>query len=148
MPPQRFAISFSPCLTGVVGAFHIAGAAVVAVMPLANWGKAALILFVFWSLKHCVWQEALLRAPDSIIAVNITREGRIVGRTRRGDCLDCELLPSTFVSYRLTILNLRDRATRRIRHVVLCSDNVDAADFRRLRAWLRWAAEESAIRGS
>jgi hypothetical protein len=148
MPPQRLAISFSTCLAVVLSALHVAAGALAALMPIPAWAKAISIVAVLWSLKHCLGEVALLRSPGAIVAVDVTREGRVFCRTRRGEWLDCELLPSSFVSYRLTILNLRVRRTQRTHHVVLCRDNVDPADFRRLRAWLRWAALTSVSRDS
>ncbi len=146
MSSLRFAVSASPCLTVVLSALHVGAGGLVAILPVSTLGKAMFILAVLWSLRHCIRQAALLRAPGAIVAVNVTREGQLFCQTRRSEWLDCELLPSTFVSRRLTILNLQSRATRQMRHVILCPDNVGVADFRRLRVWLRWAAQNSVIR--
>jgi toxin CptA len=77
------------------------------------------------------------------VALEVTEAGRISFRTRHGEWRECELLPSSYVSPRLTILNLKPEGGR-VRHVVLVPDNVDARDFRRLRTWLRWAAQPEA----
>ncbi|MDH3287098.1 MAG: hypothetical protein OEP48_05150 [Betaproteobacteria bacterium] len=143
MPPQRCAISFSTYLAAVLSALHVAAGTLAALMSIPVWAKAISIVAVLWSLKHCLGEVALLRTPGAIVVVDVTREGRVFCRTRRGEWLDCELLPSSFVSHRLTILNLRVRGTQRTRYVMLCGDNVDPADFRRLRAWLRWAASRA-----
>lgn len=148
MPLGRLAIFSSPCLAGALSVLHVAAGALAAVMPVPIVWKVIFIVAVLCSLIHCLRHEVLLRAPGAIVSVNITREGRVFCRTRRGDWLDCELLPSTFVSHRLTILNLKVRETQRTRHIVLCGDNVEPADFRRLRAWLRWAAPTSVSRDS
>ena len=148
MPRQRLAISFSTCLAAVLSALHVVAGALAALMPIPGWAKAISIVAVLWSLKHCLGEVALLRSPGAIVAVDVNGEGRVSCRTRRGEWLDCELLPSSFVSHRLTILNLRVRGTQQTRHVVLCRDNVDPTDFRRLRAWLRWAAPRSVSRDS
>jgi hypothetical protein len=101
-----------------------------------------------WSLKRCLDRVALLRAPDAIVAVKVTRDGNVVARSRAYTWLECELLPSSFVSHRLTILNLRMDGIRRSREVVLCCGNVNAADLRRLRVWLRWATLKTVSRDS
>jgi len=107
------------------------------------WLKAAIVTAVVWSFRQCLGEVALLRAPGAIVAVTISRDGKVLCRSRSGAWLEYELLPSSFVSHRLTILNLRVRGSRRARHVVLCGDNTDADDLRRLRVWLRWAAGKS-----
>ena len=78
------------------------------------------------------------------MALEITGDVRISFHTRRGEWRECELPGSSYVSPHLTILNLKLPGTRRIRHVVLVPDNVDAVDFRRLRKWLRWGARPEA----
>ena len=45
---------------------------------------------------------------------------------------------STFVSARLTVLNLRPERGRGRNAVLITTDNVDPDGFRRLRIWLRW----------
>jgi toxin CptA len=132
LPSVRLAVSLS--------VLHIAAGVLSGVLPVPAWPKGAFIAAVAWSLNRCLSEVALLRAPGAIVAVNVTPDGRVFCRTPGGEWLDCKLLPSSFVSHSLTILNLRVRGNRRARHVVLCRDNVDAEDFRRLRIWLRWAA--------
>jgi toxin CptA len=56
--------------------------------------------------------------------------------------VDCELSGSSYISPRLTIVNLRPRGKGRARHVILVPGNVDARDFRRLRMWMRWKNEQ------
>lgn len=145
MPPRRLTISPSVGLAGALSALHVAAGTLTVLMPVPAWAKATFIVAALWSLKHCLWEAALVRAPGAIVAVDVRREGRVLCQTRRGEWIDCELLPSSFVSCRLTVLNLRIRATQCTRHVLLCSDNVDPENFRRLRVWLRWAAAKSVI---
>jgi toxin CptA len=135
LPSVRLAVSLS--------VLHIAAGVLGGVLPVPAGPKSAFIAGVAWSLKRCLSEVALLRAPGAIVAVNVTQDGRVFCRIPGGEWLDCELLPSSFVSHSLTILNLRVRGNRRARHVVLCCDNVNAEDFRRLRIWLRWAAGQS-----
>ena len=95
-------------------------------------------LVIAASLAWILWRTAALRAAQAIVALEIVEDGRLSVQTRRGEWLECELLGSSYVSPRLTILNLKPRGGGRTRHIVLVPDNVDEHDFRRLRAWLRW----------
>ena len=91
------------------------------------------------ALAWFVFTRALLGSAESVVALEITTTGRFSFQTRRGRWHACELLGTSYVSPRLTILNLKPKDRRLVRHVVLVPDNVEARDFRRLRTWLRWA---------
>jgi toxin CptA len=145
MSVQRIAITPSVRLAMSLCVAHIAagGAVWLALVPL--WLKAALALAIAISLVYCLSRAALLRAAEAVVALEIS-DGRISFQTRRGEWHECELLGSSYVSPRLTIVNLKLPGARRVRHVVLVPDNVDAGDFRRLRTWLRWAAQPDTTR--
>ena len=146
MSTLRIAILPSVRLAVILSVVHLAAGALVCWLPLPAWPKAAFVVVAAWRLRRCLDEVVLLRATRAIVAVDVTREGRVVARTRAGSALECELLPSSFVSYGFTVLNLRAREGRRAWHVVLCCGNVNAADLRRLRVWLRWAAGKSLSR--
>jgi hypothetical protein len=148
LPSLRIVILPSVRFGVLLCVLHLGAAALGAFLPAPLWSKTIFIAAVACSLKRCLDEVALLRAPEAIVAVNVTSEGKVIARTRDGACLECKLLPSSFVSRRLTILNLRARGTWRKRHVVLCCGNVNAGDLRRLRVWLRWAATKSVISNS
>ena len=88
-------------------------------------------------------RTALLHAADAVVALEITGDVRISFHTRRGEWRECELPGSSYVSPHLTIVRIRPRGRWRARRVILVPDNVDPADFRRLRTWLRWRGHES-----
>ncbi len=140
MPALRVMILPSVRLAVLLSVLHLGVGALVCWLPLPLWPKAAFVVAAAWCLRHGLDEVALLRAARAIVAVEITREGRVIACTRGGAALECRLLASSFVSYRFTVLNLRPRDGRRARHVVLCCGNVNFADLRRLRVWLRWAA--------
>ncbi len=140
MPALRIAILPSARLAVLLGILHLAAAGLACWVPLPVWPKAVFVIVVAWRLRSCLDEVALLRAPGAIVTVQVTGEGRVIAYTRGGARLECELLPSSVVSYGLTILNLRTAKARRPRHVVACCGNVDCDDLRRLRVWLRWAA--------
>lgn len=125
MPALRVVILPSVGFGVLLSILHLAAAAFVGGLPMPAWPKAALITAGAWSLKRCLDEFALLRARRAIVAIHVTREGRVIARTRGGAWLECELLASSFVSHRLTVLNLR------------------AGEGRRLRVWLRWASGKS-----
>lgn len=133
----------SPGLGALLCVLHLGAGALGVVLPAPAWTKVLLLAAVAWSLVRCLERHVLVRAPGAIVSVNVTSEGGVLARTRNGASLECDVLPSSFVSHRLTILNLRPRGTRQERHVVLCCDNVNESDFRRLRVRLRWAAPGS-----
>ena len=116
-------------------------------LALPAWGKAAIILAVIASLVFFLGHVALLRTPQAVLAIEIRESGEIAVQTRRGEWYDCRLSGDSFVSAWLTIMVLEQENRRAARYVVITPDNVDAGDFRRLRVWLRWAAQRVAKPG-
>jgi toxin CptA len=86
------------------------------------------------SVRHA----ALLIARRSIVALEWNEDGAINFQTRDGTWRSARLLPTTFVTPPLTILNLRAVDRPRVRHVVLMSDSTDGEAYRRLRVRLQW----------
>jgi toxin CptA len=138
MVPQRIAITPSVWIAAALCLAHAAAAVLLWLMPIPVMGKLALTLAVALSLVFFVARDAALHAAQSIVALEIRDGGEAAFQTRRGDWLDCEVLGSSYVSPRITIVNLRPRLRWGTRRVVLVPDNVDPRDFRRLRTWLRW----------
>ena|SRR5688572_8711303 len=118
---------------------HLGAAAAIWCAALPLWVKGGLIVAIAAALGWFVFAWAMLRSAESVVALEITAAGRLSFLTRRGMWHACELLGTSYVSPRLTILNLKPEDRRLVRHVVLVPDNVAARDFRRLRTWLRWA---------
>jgi toxin CptA len=132
-PSARIAVGLS--------ATHFASAALLWLVPLAAWAQALLTLAIAASLVYLMARHALLHAPHSIVTLQ-TRDAAVSLQARNGDWLEGDVLDSSYVSPRLTIVNFRPRGRRRARHVILVPDNVDPRDFRRLRTWLRWKRSE------
>jgi len=116
-------------------------------LEMPAWGKLAIVLAVIASLVFFLSHVALLRTPDAVLAVEIKDGGEITVLTRRGEWCECRLSGDSFVSAWLTIMVLAQDNRRTARYVVITPDNIDAKDFRRLRVWLRWAAQRSAAAG-
>jgi len=146
IPTQQIPITPSVRLAVGLCATHFAAAAALWWVPMPVWAKAMFVIALAASLVYYLARNAALHAPNAIVALEIKDDGAVALQTRRGEWLDCELLPSSFVSRNLTIVNLRPHGRRRARYVILVPDNVDARDFRRLRMWLRWAARSEVQR--
>jgi toxin CptA len=139
MPYQRIEIKPSLRLTVALCLAHTGAAGAIWVAALPLWLRCGLIVAIAAGLGWSLFARAALRSAESMVALEITATGRISFQTRRGAWHACELLGTSYVSARLTILNLQPAGRRLVRHIVLVPDNVDARDFKRLRTWLRWA---------
>lgn len=107
-------------------------------LPAPVWLKGVISIGIAWDLLRMLGRVAFLRGPKAIVAIYVTGEGKVRIETKNGLWFQCEFLPSSYVSSGLTILNVRMPDSRVARHVVLCRWNVDEAEFRRLRTWMRW----------
>lgn len=85
-----------------------------------------------------VRRAALLNTRDSIVALEWSEDGGVNFQTRDGIWHSARLLPTTFVTAPLTIINLRAADRPRVRHVVLMADSADGDAYRRLRVRLQW----------
>lgn len=144
MLDQRIAVTPSMTLAIALGAGHLAAAALLWLIPIPELGKAAFTLAIAVSLIFFMARDALLHAPHSIVALEVRDAGGISFQTRRGEWIECDVLGSSYVSPRLTVVNFRPRGGWAVRHLVLVPDNVEPRDFRRLRMWLRWKRGEVA----
>jgi hypothetical protein len=144
MAPQRIEIKPSAGLAISLCLAHLgAGAAIwCAALPLPV--RGGLMVAIAAALGWSLFARAMLRSAESIVALEITTTGRLSFLTRRGKWHACELLGTSYVSPRLTILNLKPDDRRLVRHVVVVPDNAEAGDFRRLRTWLRWTCRDEA----
>lgn len=138
---QHISISPSVRLAVALCVAHLAAAGLLWLVPIPALGKGAVTLGIAVSLVYFLARDAALHAGNAIVALELKSGGGISFDTRDGEWVDCELSGSSYVSPRLTIVNLQPRGKRRARHVILLSDNVDPRDFRRLRMWMRWKTE-------
>lgn len=139
---QRVAILPSVRLSIALCLVHSIAAALVWLVPIPTLGKAAFTLAIAVSLVFFLARDATLHAAHAIVALELDDGGSLFFQTRGGRRVECELLGSSYVSPRLTIVNLRPRSRAGARRVILVEDNVDPRDFRRLRTWLRWKRGE------
>ena len=120
-----------------------------AVLSIALWIKlAAMTVAVLATAYHVL--HALQRTPRSCIALVLDSKGEWQLMMRDGNRYVATILPSSFVTPCLTILNcsLSGRWLRypwQQYHIVILPDAVDAESFRRLRVWLRWGYQGSSV---
>ncbi len=135
----RISLKPSRQLAATLVAAHAAAAVLVVPLDVSFAVKAALELAIVLSGCYSVREFAMLRGSRSIIALELDRAGAVNVRSRLGDWGEARLLPTSFVSPALTILNLRLADRRLVRHVVIMRDSMAAEDFRQLRVVLRWS---------
>lgn len=139
---QYISISPSVRLAIALCVAHLVAAGLLWIVPVPALGKGVVTLAMAVSLVYFLARDAALHAANAIVALELKNGGGISFHTRDGGWVDCELSRSSYVSSRLTIVNLRPLGKGRARHVILVPGNVDPRDFRRLRMWMRWKNEQ------
>ena len=125
-------------LTLLLSAAHTIAICLVLALPLPIGLKLVTTLVFCVSLVFYLKRNARLAAPNSIVALEIMEDCACAIETRSGKRLDCILLPTSYVSASLTILNLKADGEMLARHVVILPDSINPEDFRKLRVLLRW----------
>ncbi len=128
----------SRILAAILVLAHGAAMALVALAGMPLWLESIALAALVANLVFDVRQSALLRAPDALVALEITSDNQFSIQKRRGEWIACEVLGSTYVASFLTILNLKATDSGRTTRAVILPDSLDAEDFRKLRVWLRW----------
>ena len=128
----------SGVLAAGVTLLHCGAAALVgfSAMPLAF--RFAAIAVVAASLAWTLYRHVALQPDDAIVRLESGEDDGLTATLRHGGRVRCEVLPTTFVSPLITVLNLKPAGGRRSRHVVVVPGSVDSRQFRRLRVRLRW----------
>lgn len=125
-------------LAVLLAAAHVATAAGVLVLDLPLELRMVVTCVILLSLAATVQRSALLRTRDAIVALEWNEDGPVNFQTRDGFWHAARLLPTTFVTPFLTVIDLRTQGRPRIRHVVMMADSADDAEYRRLRVRLQW----------
>lgn len=121
-------------------AAHLSAACLIFIsgVPIALAASATVALGV--SLGFYLRRMALLRSPQSVVAMEIGNDGKIAFQTRDGRWRAASLRQNNFVSPWLTIVSLNPENARWSRNVVIMTDSLREDEFRQLRVWLRWKA--------
>jgi len=133
----RLSLGPSSGLTWLLSGGH-AGAAILLWVTLPAWWSLAACAALAGSLLLALGRHARRSAGAAVVEVALGQDGRVDLRRRDGGRAEGRLLPSTFVSPLLVIVNLAGDRWRPPRAVVVPADSVAADDHRRLRVWLRW----------
>ena len=126
-------------MSAVLTLSHTGAGALLLPLTLAGEFKWAIGAALATSLVVTLRRTALLRGRNAIVGLEIGEEGAVNFQTRAGGWHAAQLLPTTYVTPLLTILNLRLADRRAVRHVVLMPDSLDADTYRQLRTRLIWA---------
>ena len=139
----RVTLRPSRSLAAVLAAAHLACAVLLVPLDLPLWVKCALAAAIALSLTSALRRHALRLGRSALVALELRGEDRAAVQTRDGEWRDARVLPTTYVSPVLTIVNLRSAQRLRPYHAVIIPDSVRAEDFRALRVWLRWRYRRS-----
>ena len=135
----------STYLALLLGAAHCIAIGLVLILPLPRWLTLVAIPVFGISFGYYLRRNALLVAPNSITALEIKEDRACVLETRNGKQINCVLLPTSYVSASLTILNLKIEGKLLAKHVIILPDAVNAEDFRKLRVLLRWKFKAKSV---
>jgi len=97
-------------------------------------GAGVLVASLVFYLRH----YALLKSPESVVAIELSEAMLCILETRGGKHFPCAILGSTFVAPYLVVLNLKLQNKFLGGSVVILPDSIDGEEFRRLRVLLRW----------
>lgn len=107
-------------------------------VPLALVAKIGVAALLASSLALSLRQHVWRAGKRSVRAIRLTGECDLSLQGQDGAWLEAAILPSSFISPYLTVLNLQLEGERRARHVIILPDAMDSEQFRQLRVWLRW----------
>lgn len=136
---MKLSLGPSSGLTWLLSGGH-AAAAVLVLATLPLWLSLPACAALGASLMLALRRHARRSAAAAVVEVALRLDGRVDLRRRDGGCPQERLLPSSFVSPMLVILNLPGKRWRPPRAVLVPADSVAPDDHRRLRIWLRWRA--------
>ena len=125
-------------LAALLGAAHATAAAATFALDIGPGGQLLLTFTLLLSFVLSLRRAALLSTPDAVVEIEWSDEGTLNFKTRDGTWHSARLMPSTFVTPWLTVINLRTGQRPRVRHVVLMADSAGAEEYRRLRVRLQW----------
>jgi len=134
--PLYFRPGTSRGLAGFLILTHAAAAAAIAPLPIPWYARAGLLALVVASLGYQGGMHLLRRLPWAVREALLESEGSWVLTLASGRRVEALLLPSSFLSAPVIVLNFRrDRWLPCA--LVLTSDSVDPDLLRRLRVRLR-----------
>lgn len=147
--PINLNLQPSPRLACLLTLACLTAALALLLWPVGAWLKISFMAAAVAATVYAIRLHALLTLQSSVFALRLDQDGKVKLTTRCGNVFEIEVLASSFVSSRLTVLNLRvcgplpPRMNKHI-HLLLLPDNSAPEAFRQLRVWLRWGQETQA----
>lgn len=134
---DKLTVTLRPSAILALALTLMAGAALacawISLPPLAFPPVAAGIALAWaWHLA-----QALQRGRRRLCALELDAQGNTRWQDGSGQWQETEILPSSYASAWLVVVNMRGNG-RRDRSLVLLPDCAAAGELRRLRVWLRW----------
>ncbi len=141
---MRIALKPSYLLATTMSAAHAAAALILLPLDVTTWIKLVALALIAASLTHALLQYAFLRTGASLVAVELRENDTANVLMRNGNWHQARILPTTYVSAVLTVVNVRVPPRIFACHMVIAPDSLGAEDFRCLRVWLRWKYRQEA----
>ena len=136
-------IRASARLALLLAAAHAGAIASIAVLPLAWWLQLAGCSLILVSGAIMISRNALLKTSDSIIGLQLRRDGSCHLQLPDQRSISGELCPGWFASPLMIVLQIACPGQRWRRSITLLPDAVEPDSLRRLRVFLRFAVERS-----
>jgi hypothetical protein len=137
----RLEIGPSLSLTAFLLAAHAVAGALLVPLDMSYDVTFPLLAALTASCVHSIRSQGLRRTGAAVVALEAFADRHVRLLARNGTLREGQILTSSYVTPRLTILNLRVPGGRLLPvHVVLVADNTDPESFRALRVLLRWSA--------
>ncbi len=134
-------IRASARLALLLTAAHAAAIFAVMVMPVAWWLRLVGCSLIIVSGTVMVSRNALLKASDSVVGLQLSRDGSCQMQMRDQRYVSGVVCPGWFVSPLMIVLQIACPGSRWRRSVTLLPDAVDSEILRRLRIFLRYVIE-------
>jgi len=141
-PPLRIRPRTSRRLAVFLLTIHFTAMAVVFALPLNGYLRAGLVVSVLVALAYSAGVHLLYLVSSAVREATWGSDGAWILTLVSGEQIEARLLPSTYVTGNLLVLNFH-RARWWSRSLVLLPDSLDGNLLRRLRARLRLAGAEN-----
>ena len=120
---------------------HTAAMVSVVAMPVPWWQRFAGCSLLLASAVIMIRRRALLRVADSVVRLQLKRDGSCELVTRDQRLISGNLCPGWFVSPLMVVVRFACPGERLSRVITLLPDSADADSLRQLRVFLRFAID-------
>jgi hypothetical protein len=148
---QPLHINFKPSYTLTALLVMMSAAMCAILIPLSlSWQiKFAIVVVVIICLSYTLAAKCLLILPWSCVALSINIKNELVVTRRNGtQLLNLVIGADTVVTPYLTVIRYQQKNAPLMQRVfkssqIVLNDSTDTDSFRKLRVWLRWAANQT-----